>query len=105
MADIYLNQFLAKGTAAARAAFTPDPPSPDTGPVHAYLWWETDTYQLWAWDGSAWHYVAVNWPDDVRQTFNPGTNNAGLNVGALSGNPSSPSNGDLWYDSSANALK
>jgi hypothetical protein len=47
---------------------------------------------------------AVVFPDDVRQTFNPGTNNAGLNVGSLAGDPSSPSNGDLWYDSAANEL-
>jgi hypothetical protein len=47
---------------------------------------------------------AFTFPDDVRQTFNPGSNNAGVNVGALAGDPSSPSNGDLWYDSSANEL-
>lgn len=47
---------------------------------------------------------AFTFPDDVRQTFNPGTNNAGLNVGALSGDPSAPSNGDIWYDSTANEL-
>lgn len=47
---------------------------------------------------------AIAFQDDVRQTFNPGTNNAGLNVGALAGDPSSPSNGDVWYDSSANEL-
>jgi hypothetical protein len=43
-------------------------------------------------------------PDDVRQTFNPGTTNAGLNVGSHAGDPSSPTNGDLWYDSTANEL-
>lgn len=47
---------------------------------------------------------AISFPDDVRQTFNPGTTNAGLNVGALAGDPSTPSNGDLWYDSTANEL-
>ena len=54
MADIRLNQFLARGTAAARAAFTPSPPATGVGPTHAYLWWETDTARLWAWDGAAW---------------------------------------------------
>ena len=47
---------------------------------------------------------AISFPDDVRQTFNPGTTNAGLNVGSLAGDPSTPSNGDLWYDSTANEL-
>lgn len=40
-------------------------------------------------------------PDNIRQTFNPGATNAGLNVGSQAGDPSSPSNGDIWYDSSA----
>jgi hypothetical protein len=43
-------------------------------------------------------------PDDQRQTLKPGSNNAGVNVGSLAGDPSSPSNGDLWYDSTANEL-
>ena len=47
---------------------------------------------------------AITLPDDVRQTFNPGATNAGLNVGAIAGDPSTPSNGDLWYDSTANEL-
>jgi hypothetical protein len=47
---------------------------------------------------------AITFPDDVRQIFNPGTTNAGINVGALAGDPGSPSNGDLWYDSAANQL-
>lgn len=47
---------------------------------------------------------AISFPDDVRQTFNPGTNNAGLNVGAFAGDPSSPTNGDVWYDSTNNTL-
>lgn len=47
---------------------------------------------------------AITFPDDVRQTFNPGTTNPGLNVGAIAGDPSTPSNGDLWYDSTANEL-
>lgn len=57
MADRYLNQFLARGSAAQRAAFTPSPPSPDVGPVHAYLWWDIDTELLYAWDGATWVQV------------------------------------------------
>lgn len=47
---------------------------------------------------------AISFPDDVLQTFNPGTTNAGLNVGSIAGDPSTPSNGSIWYDSTANEL-
>lgn len=43
--------------------------------------------------------------DNVRQTFNPGATVAGLNVGSLAGDPSTPVNGDLWYDSTNNLLR
>lgn len=46
----------------------------------------------------------ITFPDGVRQTFNPDATNAGINVGAVAGDPSAPSNGDLWYDSTANEL-
>lgn len=49
--------------------------------------------------------AALSWSDGVRQTFNPDGTNAGLNVGANAGEPSSPTNGDVFYDSSGNALK
>jgi hypothetical protein len=45
------------------------------------------------------------WADGVKQTFNPNATNAGLNVGAQAGNPSTLANGDLWYDSTGNALQ
>lgn len=47
---------------------------------------------------------AFSFADGVRQTFNPDGTNAGLNVGSHAGDPSSPSNGDLWYDSASNEL-
>ena len=47
---------------------------------------------------------AITYPDDVRQTFNPGSTNAGFNAGSQAGDPSTPSNGDIWYDSTANTL-
>src|SRR5688500_118082 len=47
---------------------------------------------------------ALTFPDNVRQTFNPGATNAGLNVGSIARDPSAPSDGDLWYDSTANEL-
>jgi hypothetical protein len=50
--------------------------------------------------GSASH----SWADGVKQTFNPNGTNAGINVGSHAGDPGSPANGDLWYDSVANEL-
>lgn len=47
---------------------------------------------------------ALGLPDGVRQTFNPDGTNAGLNVGAQAGDPSSLSDGDVWYNSSTNQL-
>lgn len=46
----------------------------------------------------------VVWPDNVRQTFNPGADAAGINVGSQAGDPGTPVNGDLWYDSVAGEL-
>jgi hypothetical protein len=46
----------------------------------------------------------IAFPDNVRQTFNPGATVAGLNVGSQPGDPSTPINGDIWYDSTANTL-
>lgn len=48
---------------------------------------------------------ALSFVDNVRQVFNPGATVAGLNVGALAGDPSTPINGDLWYDSTGNLLR
>lgn len=47
---------------------------------------------------------AITFPDNIRQTFNPGADAAGVNVGSIAGDPGTPSNGDLWYDSTANEL-
>ena len=44
------------------------------------------------------------WGDGIKQTFNPDATTAGLNVGSHAGDPSTPANGDLWYDSTANEL-
>lgn len=63
MSDILINQYLSRGTAAERAAFTPNPPTPTAGNDHGYLWYETDTGKLYAWDGSAW---------DLASTLTPG---------------------------------
>jgi hypothetical protein len=46
--------------------------------------------------------TAASWT--AKQTFGPSGTLAGINVGALAGNPSTPVNGDFWYNSSTNAL-
>ena len=48
---------------------------------------------------------AISWGDGIRQTFNPDNTNAGINVGANALEPSTPTDGDLFYDSTALALK
>jgi hypothetical protein len=47
---------------------------------------------------------ALTFPDGVKQTFNPDGTTAGINVGSQAGDPGTPANGDLWYDSTANEL-
>jgi hypothetical protein len=49
--------------------------------------------------------VANSWSAGVKQTFAPDATNAGINVGTLAGQPTSPANGDLVYNSSATALQ
>lgn len=60
MTDTTLNRYLASGTAAQRAAFTPAPATPASGPNPSYMWLETDTGDTYAWNfgGSAW--VKIN---------------------------------------------
>ena len=48
--------------------------------------------------------TANTWSAGVKQTFAPNATTAGLNVGSFAGDPSTPANGDLWYDSTANEL-
>lgn len=47
---------------------------------------------------------ALTFPDGVKQTFNPNGTTAGLNVGSQAGDPGTPADGDVWYDSTANEL-
>lgn len=48
--------------------------------------------------------LANSWSAGIKQTFAPNGTTAGLNVGSVAGDPSTPANGDLWYDSTANEL-
>lgn len=61
---------------------------------------------LSAFSGAVQFGSATPWvlPDGIRQTFNPNGTAAGINVGAHTADPSTPVNGDLWYDSTANEL-
>jgi len=81
----------------------------NTGAVNVNLNTALNTYGSVAFGASGVFTISttglIGFPDGVRQTFNPNGTNAGLNVGSLSGDPSAPSNGDLWYDSTGNLLR
>lgn len=47
----------------------------------------------------------ATWQAGVRQTFNPNATTPGFNPGSVSGDPSTPANGDIWYDSTGNLLR
>jgi hypothetical protein len=47
---------------------------------------------------------AITFPAGTRQTFAPNGTNSGLNVGSTATDPSTPSNGDIWYDSTNNTM-
>lgn len=48
---------------------------------------------------------AITFANGVRQSFAPSATTPSLNVGTISGDPSSPVNGDIWYDSTNNLLR
>lgn len=47
----------------------------------------------------------ITFPDNTRQTFNPGATVSGFNVGSHTADPSTPTNGDVWYATDSNALR
>jgi hypothetical protein len=49
--------------------------------------------------------AAFAYGDGVKQTFNPNGTNAGINVGSNAGDPSTLADGDLWTNSTTNALR
>lgn len=59
MANVQLNRFLASGTAAEMAAFTPEPPVPATGPDYGCLWVNTDDDTMNYWTGAAYAPIAA----------------------------------------------
>ena len=54
---------------------------------------------------AAYTTTSNSWSAGVKQTFAPDATNAGINVGSLAGDPSSPVNGDIVYNSSTNNLR
>ncbi len=40
-----------------------------------------------------------------KKTFQPDATNAGINVGSLAGDPSSPATGDIWYNSTSGSFR
>lgn len=56
-------------------------------------------------DGNVQFGATLSFPDNIRQTFNPGVDAAGINVGSLAGDIGTPVNGDLVYNSSLGALR
>ena len=49
--------------------------------------------------------TANSWGDGVKQTFNPDGTNSGVNVGGHTADPSSPANGDIFYNSTTNKFR
>lgn len=47
----------------------------------------------------------LTFKDGARQTFNPNGTNAGFNVGSHTADPSSPTNGDVFYNSTSNKFR
>ncbi len=77
MSDGALNFFVARGSAAQRAAFVPAPPTPAAGPTPAYIWHQDDNI-LYGWDGAAWQQLS------------------GGSIPLLTADPGSPAN-DTWW--------
>lgn len=92
MTDSTLNAFLGYGTAAARAAFTPSPPSPASGAGQAYFWFETDTSDTYCYHGGSWTKVNTA-ASAVTTTGSPASGNLAKFSGAAS-----VTNGDLSGD-------
>lgn len=60
MSDSTVNRFVGSvADAAARAAFTPAPPTPASGPAQGYTLYQRDTDVLYSWDSAAAAWVQV----------------------------------------------
>lgn len=68
MTDSTLNRFISSGTNAERLAFTPNPPTPASGPDVMYIWLETDTDDFYGWDPTGAVWVQLNVPGTPAST-------------------------------------
>lgn len=93
MSDTQVNQFDAKGTTAERMGFTPDPPTPASGPDNGYVFYDTDDGTLYCWDGSSWQPCITGGTGTVTTTGSPASGNLTKFSGATS-----ITNGDLSGD-------
>jgi hypothetical protein len=115
MTDGPLNYYHGAGTNAERLAFTPDPPTPGSGPpLMLYDWWETDTKTFWVYDvtddtwyatGGGGGYSPGSPPTFVQVAFSTnGGNSATFGAAPTNGNylvamifnPTSPTAGAGW---------
>jgi len=84
MSDTSINQIIQYGTAAARGAYVPAPPS---GIKTLYIWYETDnTPATWIWDGSAWVQINASGGSGINQltgdvTAGPGVGSQAATIG------------------------
>ena len=61
MADSTVNRFVGSvADAAARAAFTPVPPTPASGPAQGYTLYQRDTDTLYSWDSGSAAWVQIS---------------------------------------------
>jgi hypothetical protein len=49
--------------------------------------------------------LGLSYNNGVRQTFNPNATIPGLNFGSHTADPSTPTNGDVWYNSTTNKFR
>lgn len=66
--DTTMNRFLARGTTAQRLAFTPSAPTPASGPLQGYFWYDSDLQAVYAYDFGSGTWVAPSGSGTVTHT-------------------------------------
>ena len=83
MSNTSLNYFKARGLAADRLLFTPPAGVPAAGPGMGISWFETDTGDLYEWDGATWTRVGGSTTSHASDHENGGGDE--IDVTGLSG--------------------